>query len=144
MNPWMVLLALMMPLACSRGDLVTTPSSLPFGEIDFLQDKPTSGYSPLEVELRNEGAKALDIYVTGLDSERLLLGAQLQLDDPPILRTLESGQDTIITLAIWDYEDGERDTQVSGSFSLRADGLKEPVNIDWSYTPVRNFVDTGM
>jgi len=144
MNPWTIVLALMTLMGCSRGDLIATPSSIDFGEIDFQQDKPTSGYNPLEVTLSNEGSKALDIQVNGIDSERMLLGAQLEIDDPPILRTVESGQQTISPLSIWGYNDGERNTEVTGSFSMNADGLKDSLKLDWSYTPVRNFVDTGM
>jgi hypothetical protein len=81
--------------------------------------------------------------VQDLDTERLFLGAFLQNEDPPTLPPIAAASYTLITIGVWDYKDGERDTIVEGRFRIVPDA-GDPVEVPWSYKPIRNIpVDTG-
>ena len=140
----MVVVPLLLLSACSSGQLSVSPTNIAWGDVDFQQTLPTEGYDPQTITVVNEGSRDLDITVVGFDTDRLLLGALLVQEQPPVLGTLQPDQTVLLTASVVDYLDGERDTEVTGAFSLDADGLGEPVEITWSFTPIRNIiVDTG-
>jgi len=126
--------------ACTPNELTVTPQRIAWEEIDFQQARPDGGYLPQEISVRNDGSRALDVEIVGFDEEHLLLGALLASEEPPTLPTLEPGSQHVLTVAVWDYLAGERDSLVEGAFDLVAPGVKEPVTIEWSFTPVREIV----
>ena len=133
-------------VACGGADLSVSPVSLDFGEVDFQQTRPDAGFDPLPVTITNNGKDPVDLVIENFDSTHLLLGAQLVVDDPPTLASLEEGQQAVLTVAVWDYDvaAGERDSLVKGSFDLNASNLKDPLVVSWSFTPIRNIGgDTG-
>lgn len=136
----MILLAL---LAC-RGEIEVTPTRIAWDEIDFMEPRPDLGYLPQQVTVENTGRRDLELVIAGFDADHLLLGAHLVDEDPPTLPALAPGSAHVLTVAVWAYLDGERDTRVEGSFRVTADGLGEDGVVEWSFVPVRNIpVDTG-
>lgn len=134
-------LSVLMTTACSGADLVVSPTTFDFGEVNVQEDRPAEGYSARDLVLNNRGGRDLDIRFVGLDSEHLFIAAPIFVaDSPPTLPTLMAGDQTIVTVAPWDYELGELTTQISGSFEIDAQGM-DPVTITWSFTPVREQVE---
>ena len=131
---------------CGSNALSVEPGSLNWGEVDFEEVKPDEGYDQKSITLTNDGSKSLDISVLNFDDVRLILGAQLETPDPPVLRVIEPGSNAVITVAVWGYdiESGELTEEVTGSFYLDAKSLKDPVEVQWAFTPIRGGeIDTG-
>ena len=128
-------------LGCgSKGELTVTPARLDFGEVDFQEALPDEGLAAQELVLRNSGAAELDLQVLNLDEAHLVLGAAgLVSSAPPTLSTLLPGERLVVTIGVHDYLPGERDTLVEGSFTLDDDSLDAPVEVPWSFTPVRSI-----
>lgn len=129
--------AILLPLlsACGSSGLVTAfPTSLDFGTVDFIADTPSGGYAPTALTVRNGGETELGVTVTGLDFERLCVDGFAA--SPIDIGTLSPGSSYVFTVGVcgYDREGGERDTLVSGAFSIDADGA-EPVAVPWSFTP---------
>lgn len=137
---------LLVPLAACgpKGELTVTPTDIAWGEIDFQQELPATGYAPQNIALVNQGDDDLVVTVRAFDDERLLLGALLDAEDPPTLTPIPPLQTVVITVGVKAYLEGERDTLVEGSFEFASDDLKEPVPVTWSFTPIRVIGgDTG-
>lgn len=128
--------------ACGSDSLSVLPATLDWGEVDFQLDLPTEGYDAKELILRNDGKKPLEgLRLQGIDETRLILTA-LYVDGA--LPALDPEGSSVVKIGVGNYELGERDTEVTGSFQVTADGLKDPVAVSWSFTPVRNIGgDTG-
>jgi hypothetical protein len=124
-------------MACASGEIVVTPPAVDFGEVDFNQPRPDTGYDPRSVEIENVGSGSLDVFLLGIDRDHILVGGQFADTDPPLLQTLEPGSSAVITLGAWGYLPGEWDNEVTGSVRLSASGLPDDVAVDWSFTPVR-------
>ncbi|TVQ91319.1 MAG: hypothetical protein EA397_09665 [Deltaproteobacteria bacterium] len=131
---WLLTLLL---VGCGSGELAVSPAALDFGEVDFHQERPDEGYDALEVVLRNDGSRPLDLSIRSFDSERLQLGARFE--EEPSLPRLEPGSQQVITVGVWAYRPGEWDQLVEGSFRIHGDQLRDPVAVPWSFTPVRNM-----
>jgi hypothetical protein len=129
--------------ACSSGTLTVSPNPVEFGEIDFNQDKPDSGYNVQEIFLQNEGETALELTIYNVDDTRVLLTGQFLTTNPLTLMSIEPGQYHTLNLGIMGYnvEAGERDTLVEGSIMIDAPNLKEAEALSWSFTPIRVFDD---
>ena len=125
-------------IGCGSGEIVVTPATVSFGEIDFNEPRPDTGYNPTSVEIENVGGGTLDVVVRDVDEERILLGGQFVTTEPPTLQPLDNGSSIVITLGVWGYDLGELDTVVSGTVRITADGLREDTIVGWSYTPVRS------
>jgi len=138
----MLLLAL---FACSKTEIGVTPTLLDWGEVDFHPEVPETGHEPLQISIVNTSEEDADVVISGFPDERFQLNvALLSVEDPPTLPTLAPLATHVITVGVRAYEEGERDTLVEGSFTLGADGMKEPVTVAWKYVPVRNIpIDTG-
>jgi hypothetical protein len=129
-------------LACSKTEIGVTPQFLDWGEVDFQQEMGTSGYEPQTMIITNTGEKDVDIQLVGFPSDRLLLGvAQLASDDPPTLPTLPPTASHQFTIGVQSYELGEQTTLVEGSFDVTAEGVKEPITVNWQYVPIRDLVE---
>lgn len=132
--------------ACGKppGELLVSPTEIDWDAIDFQEDLPAEGYDARQVVVTNEGDRELSVTLSDFDTSRLILGALLDSEDPPVLPTMDPGDQQVITIGVWNYEDGERDTTVSGSFTFTAEGLDEGVTFNWSFIPIRDLVgDTG-
>jgi hypothetical protein len=123
---------------CGHGDVLVSPTSLDFGEVDFQTDIPEAGYGAIDVSITNVGKKDLDLTIRGFDATRLVIGGFFP-ETPYVMDTLPSGAATTISVGVLSYEPGERDTLVEGSFDVTADNLKDPVTVTWSFTPIRNI-----
>lgn len=135
---------LLLLAGCGGSGLSVEPTRLDWGEIDFQAVRPETGYAPLEVTITNTTKGPLDVTIQDLDTTRLFLGAFLQSEDPPTLPSIGEGSYALITLGVWDYQDGERDTIVEGRFRIAAEGAGDPIEVPWSFKPVREIpVDTG-
>lgn len=136
--------SLLLLAGCGGGEITVEPTRLDWAEIDFQVTRPDTGYAPFEVSIFNNTRGPLDVTVQDLDTERLFLGAFLQSEDPPTLPPIAAASYALITLGVWDYKDGERDTIVEGRFRIVAEGVRDPVEVPWSFKPVREIpVDTG-
>lgn len=121
--------------ACGSAGLVTAfPTSLDFGAVDFLDDVPSGGFAPTVLTVRNGGEADLAIALTDVDFERLCVAGFAA--SPIDIGTLSPGSSYVLTVGVcgYDREGGERDTLVSGAFTIEADGA-EPVVVPWSFTP---------
>lgn len=124
-------------LACASGTLDVTPTSLEFGEVDFMEDVPSAGLNPIDLLLENAGEGELtNVTLSGVDAERFEVTGIVD-------STLDEGQALQLTVGVagYDIEGGELTTEVTGNFFVNADELSESVAIPWSYTPVRNIED---
>lgn len=128
-------------VGCSRGELTISPNPVEFGEIDFNQDKPDSGYNVQEIFLQNSGDEDLELVIFGVDDTRILLSGQFSTENPRTLMSIGPGQYHTLNLGVIGYnvEAGERDTLVEGAISVDAPNLKEAQLLRWSFTPVRLF-----
>jgi hypothetical protein len=121
--------------ACASSGLVTAfPTSLDFGTVDFIDDVPDGGFAPTELTVRNGGESDLAILLTDIDFERLCVAGFAA--SPIDIGTLSPGSSYVLTVGVcgYDREGGERDTLVSGSFNIDAEGA-ETVAVPWSFTP---------
>ncbi len=140
----MRLIPLLLLVACGGDPLVVTPTNIQWGEVDFQEDMPVDGYDAQQVILQNTGNKELQFRVTGFDESHLQLGAIWQDAGSYTLLPTAGGSSNVLSVGVIDYELGELTTEVSGSFSITADGLRDPVVVSWAFTPVRKFSgDTG-
>lgn len=132
-------------VGCGGGSkLVIDPTRLDFGEVDFQQERPQTGYAPFELTIQNPTKHDVDVRIEDFDDTRLFLGAFLASSDPPTLPPIAGGSYAVITVAVWDYADGERDTIVEGRFQIAADKAGDPIDVPWSFKPVRIIgPDTG-
>lgn len=131
---WLLTLVL---VGCGSGELTVTPEVLDFGEADFHQERPDEGYNAIEVVLRNDGSRPLDLSIRSFDNERLQLGARFE--EEPFLPRIEPGEQHVITVGVWAYRPGEWDQRVEGSFRVHGDQLRDPIEVPWSFTPIRNI-----
>jgi hypothetical protein len=138
---WLAVLA-----GCGSDPLIVTPTFVDFGEVDFQQARPDTGYNQQTINLQNSGKRDLDLQVAGIDETRVFVGAFWLSEDEHTLPTIQGGSYTDLTLSVWDYdhEAGELTTTITGSIQVEGKALSDPIEIDWSYVPVRNIpVDTG-
>lgn len=136
MRWWWLGLAL---VGCKGDPLVVTPTFVDFGEVDFQQPRPDTGYNEQQITLQNDGKSTLELRVTGIDEERVFVGAFWLSDADHTLTPIEAGSFSTLTLSVWDYEAGELTTTITGSIQIEGSKLRDPVVIDWSYVPVRNI-----
>ena len=128
-------------VGCARPVFQVSPTSLEFGEVDFQQEVPVSGFNPQSVTITNTGETVVAPAVTGFDDTRLVLDGLFESTDPPTVFPLDPGASITVQVAVVSYALGERDTAVNGQFRMSADDA-EPVEVDWTFVPVRRF-DTG-
>jgi hypothetical protein len=130
--------------ACS-GELTVSPTSIAFGDVDFQRERPPAGYDARTLQIANQGDRRLDVVFEGFDAEHLLLAAPvLVAQAPPTLPPLAPGEVTQVTIGVWGYVPGELTTELTGQIRVVADHARDPVVVDWSFTPVRNGdVDTA-
>ena len=133
--------ALCLLAACSGGDLLASPTSFDFGEVNFQQERPPQGYEARDLVLTNNTGRSLDIAFTGVDDDHLFIAAPVFVtSNPPTLPSLDPEDTVVVTVAAWDYELGELTTEVSGTFRIEANGV-DPIVVPWSFTPVRQQVE---
>ena len=127
-------------IACGSIEITPFPSSLNFGDVDFKEDMPDGGYTPIELALTNTGAKETELEVISFDFEHLCLEGYNGV--PASLSTLASGSTFTLLVSVCDYieEAGERDDLLTGSIDI--DYGKNTVSIPWSFTPILNITDT--
>jgi hypothetical protein len=135
---------------CDSGsELTPFPSSISWGEIDFRQPLPETGYSPKTIDLNNNGEKEVSsISIDRLDlnidydcpgsSECNRLCLQGFDKTPADLGSLDAGSSYSFVVAVCDYveETGERDEEISGQIEISHSGTNSPITVDWSFTPV--------
>jgi len=138
------LLALFL-LGCSGDRLYVSPTVMEWGEVDFQQEQPPEGYDAQILLIRNDRGGSLVVLLEDFDGLRLVLGApDLTSGDPPRLPALRAGESHVLTVGVGGYEPGERDTLVSGEFTVTTENQRHAAEVQWSFTPVRNIpVDTG-
>lgn len=137
----MRLLPLLLLTACGSRELFVLPTVLDFGEVNFGEERPPEGYAAVDLAVSNTGARPLTVRIDGLTTDHLLLTAPIFAStDPPTLPELDEGETATLRVGVWNYELGELTTEVSGTFTLRADGI-DPQPIPWSFTPVRFTVE---
>lgn len=124
-------------IGCGSGEIAVRPMSVDFGQVDFNEPRPDTGYDPRSIEIENVGGGSLDVVIRDVDEDRVLVGGQFATAEPRTLQPLDAGSAAVITLGVWGYDLGELDTEVTGSIRLTADGLGEDTIVEWSYTPVR-------
>lgn len=142
----------------SDTELKPFPSTISWGEIDFGEAMPDSGYSPQTIDLNNTGEKEIsDISIDKLDlninhdcpgsqtCKRLCL--QGFDDSPAALGALAPDESYGFVISVCDYieETGERDEEITGQIEISHSGSNSPVTINWSFTPVFQIAqqDTG-
>ena len=135
------LLCVWIAAGCSKtpGELTVSPTDIDWDVIDFQLDSPAEGYDAREILVTNIGERELAVTLSDFDSERLVLGALLDSEDPPVLPTMQPGDQQILTVGVGDYADGERDTTVTGSFTFTAEALDPGITLTWSFIPIRNI-----
>jgi len=131
---WLGLVSL---CACSSTEISVDPMQIAWGQVDFNEARPDAGYSPINLEITNDGASEVEVVILGIDSDRLNLQGRLDTNDPPTPPPIAEGATAILTVGVWGYEPGEWDTAVTGIFQVVADDVS--VDVAWSYTPIRSF-----
>ena len=122
--------------ACNQGELTAFPSTISWGEIDFRENPPEEGFDARNISLTNTGSQTIDIELSGFDNVHL---CAMGLDgEPQSLGKLEVDQSYDLQVGVCDYieEDGERDTEITGTIAIAHSGANTPVEITWSFTPV--------
>ncbi|MBW2255221.1 MAG: hypothetical protein JRI25_11555 [Deltaproteobacteria bacterium] len=137
------LLALLL-LGCSGDRLYVAPTVMEWGEVDFQQEQPPEGYSAQTLLIRNERAGSVEVLIEDFDDRLVLDAPNLTSGDPPRLPPLRSGASHVLTVGVGGYEPGERDTLVSGEFTVITENRRHAAGVRWSFIPIRNIpVDTG-
>jgi hypothetical protein len=122
--------------ACNSGELTAFPSNISWGDIDFRNNPPEEGFDAQNIALTNTGTQNIDIELGLFDNIHLCLTG---LDGTPqSLGTLEPDQTYNLLVGVCDYieEEGERDTEISGTIEIVHTGVESPEVITWSFTPV--------
>lgn len=120
------------------GELELSPTELNFGTVDFNQTKPGTGYNPIEWSFTNVGGVDLQPVIRDVDDDRLTVAGRLEDEDPPWFELPEESV-VVLTVGVNGYEAGEWDTEVSGVLTVTADGLKDDLEVPFTYTPTREF-----
>jgi len=143
----------------SEVELTALPSSITWGEIDFIDTVPENGFSPQLIKLSNTGEEEItSISIDRLDGninqtcppsmECNRLCVQGYENTPIDLGSLEPGDNSTFFVAVCEYvvETGERDDEVSGKIEISHSGTNSPTTIKWSFTPVLGVsgTETGM
>ena len=141
-------------LACgSQGDLELTPRSVEWGEVNFQNEPCTdcecdAGCGPTELTLLNEGEADLNVQLpNGYDGERLCIAGFPEYDEPIDLGVIAPDSSYTLTLSVCGYVVGtssEQGEALSGTMTFITDGEKGAVELEWSFTPIRDFEDTGI
>lgn len=126
---------------CKAGDpgsLSATPADISWGEVDFQQDMPATGYDERSIDLTNDAEEDVTVEVLDLDLGHLCSPG---IPSTPFeVGTLTPGQTLGFFVGVCDYsrEGGERDSEQSGTivFGSSAGGRAE---VTWSFTPVENL-----
>lgn len=137
MRAWFPALALTL-VGCGGTEVSVTPAQIDWGDVDFNRARPDGGYDEVVVRLTHASGGPVDLVLRDVDEDHIVVVGPLQVEDPPTLNTLGAGDIISLTVGVWDYEAGERDTAVTGTFRLTADGLKDDLEIPWSFVPVRD------
>ena len=127
-----------MTAACKAGDpdsLTASPTDIEWGEVDFQQEMPTTGYDEQTINLTNESDEDVTVEIIELDLDHLCSPG---IPSTPFeVGTLRPGQTLGVFVSVCDYrrEDGERDSEQTGTvvFSSSAGG---EAAVGWSFTPV--------
>ena len=130
-------------IACAAPELTFSPEELQFGDIDFSEEMPNGGYSPMDLKLTNESTKDLDIYIIDFDLSRLCFQGFSEL--PIDLGSLSPDSSYSGVVSVCDYieENGERDDLLEGNIVIEYND-KYTLSLPWSFTPVLNIsADTG-
>ncbi|MBM73917.1 MAG: hypothetical protein CMK59_00845 [Proteobacteria bacterium] len=135
-------------LACSSSnDLISvSPSEITWGEINFAEAKPEEGYNPTMLSILNESTQDVSLSVINFDWEHLCLQgySQSSLIELP---TLSENSSFVLQPSVCNYlpENGERDTEVSGSIELSVNAKRQSfiLEIPWQFVPVLDFQDSG-
>lgn len=124
-------------LACSpeMGNIKVAPTNIEWGDIDFVESVPPDGYMAVALSITNTDRPPVTIEIEGLDTNHLVLGAVFDDGVNPIF-TLETLEQAVLTIGVGNYDDGERDTLIEGSFKLTSEQLLTPTTITWSFTPI--------
>ena len=117
------------------GAVYVTPTNIDWGDIDFVEDAPPEGYMSVAIVVTNTQRPTLTIDIVDFDYDHLVLGAVFDDGVNPSF-TLETLEQAVITVGVGDYLDGERDTQIEGSFKFTSEQLLEPSTIQWSFKPI--------
>ena len=134
-------------LACSSNELISvSPPDLAWNDINFADPIPENGYAPLELIITNKMDNDVEVSISNFDWEHLCLQGYSESSELE-LPTLTVGDSFILRPSVCKYlpENGERDTEVSGSININATSGKNSltVNVPWVFTPVLDFQDSG-
>jgi len=97
---------------------------------------PEEGYDAQNIALNNTGTTVLDITLQSYDDIYLCLdGLEPGTQS---LGSLEPEQTYSLLIGACNYEEqnGERDTELTGSISITHTGINSPLEIPWSFTPI--------
>ena len=130
-----ILLSLLLGCGPEMGAVYVTPTNIDWGDIDFVEDAPPEGYMSVAIVVTNTQRPTLTIDIVDFDYDHLVLGAVFDDGVNPSF-TLETLEQAVITVGVGDYLDGERDTQIEGSFKFTSEQLLEPSTIQWSFKPI--------
>jgi len=130
------------------GSLQAWPTHVDLGEVDFLEPMPTNGYNETEIVLESTGDSAVSASLAEADFDHLCMQGFTASMLPADIGKLSSDQTYSLFVGACAYsaEDGERDTELSGTIVVETDGDPESVEITWSFTPVLGLGgdDTGL
>jgi len=121
--------------ATEPDSLRASPADIAWGEIDFQQEMPASGYDEQIIDLTNDAEEDVTVEILELDLDHLCSPG---IPSTPFeVGSLTPGQMLGVFVSVCDYrrEDGERDSEQTGTivFGSSAGGRAE---VTWSFTPV--------
>lgn len=121
--------------ATEPDSLRASPADIAWGDIDFQQEMPASGYEERTVNLTNDAEEDVTVEILELDLDHLCSPG---IPSTPFeVGSLTPGQTLGVFVSVCDYrrEDGERDSEQTGTivFGSSAGGRAE---VTWSFTPV--------
>jgi len=138
----MLVTLMLMGCGSTDGQLVADPDTIPWGEIDFQEDKPEGGYNAQTITLTNTGTEdTVNATVVAFDFDHLCLDGFSSI--PIEIPELNPGSSYVLTVGVCDYnrETGERDDVITGEIGIEHDGTNSPTVISWQFVPIEDLGD---
>jgi hypothetical protein len=123
-------------IACGGGELTVFPSQISWDEVDFQSSMPDEGYDARDISLTNTGTQNIELSLEAYDDIYLCLEG---LDSgTQNLGILEPEQNYSLLVGVCGYQpdQGERDTEITGTLTITHNGNNDSIQIPWSFTPV--------
>jgi len=141
----LTLLTLAVACAPEEGLLTVDPPLIEWGEVDFQVTTPLHGHDQRQVDLYNDGADDLNIWLPSYDKERLCLEGYEDQDGIIELPTLSPGSRAVLLIGVCDYLRDETGSEigslVQGRIHLMNDGADPVEMLEYSFTPIRDQGD---